>query len=525
MLNTINSKLIITISLVTVLIFGILSYMFINHQNQQLLSEVLRGANTFSETVTKSTRYDMLIDNREGVHRMIETIGNQPGIEKVRIFNKEGEIMFSTNKKEMGKFVDKKAEACYICHAEEKPIERLSTTERSRIFETESHRILAMVTPIYNEPDCYTSSCHIHPKEQRVLGVLDIGMSLADVDDDLSRNQIMLIFFTFIAIICVSLISSYIIHHLVTKPVKNLVGATKEIAMGNLDVNISVKTHDEISYLAKSFNRMTVDLKKSNEKIKSWNIELEKKVEERTNKLEIAKEQLIQSEKMSSMGVLASSIAHEINNPLQGILTYIKLMLKIVTADKVDQNKLDNFKEYLDLMGNEIGRCGDMVKNLLVFSRQSKLDVRLADLNSIIKNCLLLMGNKIKLQNIKVDLNLHENIPKICCDFKQIQQTLMAIIINATEAMPDGGTIKINTLCVNSNVEIDISDTGIGISDENLKNIFDPFFTTKEDSKSTGLGLFVSYGIIKEHKGTINVKSEIGKGTIFKITLPVKEIK
>jgi two-component system NtrC family sensor kinase len=523
MLKTINSRLILSIGLITVLIFGIFSYMVINLQNKQLIAEVFRGTSTFSDTVTRSTRYDMLLANREGVHRMIENIGKQSGVEVVRIFNKEGKIMFSTKKREMNTYVDKNAEACYICHAAEQPLERLSTVERSRIFQAGDHRVLAMVTPIYNEPDCYTASCHAHSKDQRVLGVLDIGMSLVDVDNELTRNQLLSIVFTLIAILCISSILALFINRLVTKPVRDLVTATEKVAQGNLDIEVAAKTGDEISLLAVSFNHMVEDLKKANEKIQSWNIELEKKVEERTLKLRLAREQLIQSEKMASMGVLASSVAHEINNPLQGILTYIKLMLKIVSGKEVESKRLGDFKSYLQLMGTEIERCGDMVKNLLVFSKQSKPVIGEADLNSIVKSCLRLLDNKIKLHNIEVDLTLPVQPPITYCDVKQIEQTLIALVINAIEAMPGGGKISITVRDIDKQeAEIMVADTGTGISKENLSHIFDPFFTTKEEARSTGLGLFVAYGIIKEHKGSIEVNSEVGKGTRFRIRLPIR---
>ena len=212
--KSINSKIILSISVVTALIFGLFSYIFIDHLSKQLIAEVHRGASIFSNTVTRSTRYDMLLDNRDGVHRMIETIGKQEGIEVVRIFNKDGHIMFSTNKEEMNDYVDKNAEECYICHATEKPLERISTSERSRIFSVGKdgdHRVLSMITPIYNEPDCYNSACHAHSEDQRVLGVLDIGMSLCAVDAELDRNRNLIILFTLIAIICVSSMLGYFI--------------------------------------------------------------------------------------------------------------------------------------------------------------------------------------------------------------------------------------------------------------------------------------------------------------------------
>ncbi len=522
MFKSINSKLILAIGVFSGVITVVFFFVFLKHQNKQLISEVFRGASIFSDTVFRSTRYDMLVGNRQGVHRMIETIGQQEGIDFVRIFNKEGKIMFSTNKAEIQNYVDKNAEACYICHAAEKPLERLTTTERSRIFQGRAHRVLAMITPIYNEPDCYRSSCHAHSPDQQVLGVLDIGMSLVEVDNELRRNSLTIIIFSVIMILCVASILTFLVHRMVIKPVKQLVQATRKVANGDLDVSITPRTRDEIGHLAKSFDRMIQDLKKAHQEISSWNIELEKKVEERTWKLQMAKEQLLQSEKMASLGVLASSVAHEINNPLQGILNYIKLMLKIISKNKANSDRLQDFKSYLHLMGDEIERLGDMVKNLLVFSRQSKPEIRKADVNAIIRNSLVLLENKVRLQNIEVNLDLQEEISSIYCDFNQIQQTMLALIINAIEAMPEGGKIFTATRCLeDGGVEVTIRDTGAGIPREHLKNIFDPFFTTKESAKSTGLGLFVAYGIIQDHNGTIEVDSEVGEGTTFRITLPV----
>lgn len=522
MLKTINSKLILFISFITVFIFGVFSYIFITHQDKQLMAEVYRGADIFSDTVTRGTRYDMLKNDREDMHRMIEDIGKQPGVEMVRIFNKQGNIMFSSNKKEINHRVDKKAQACHTCHAGQKPRERLSPIERNRILQGKDHRTLAVITPIYNEPDCYNASCHAHPEEQTILGVLDIGMSLKDVDNKLQRNRTIFIIFALAAVLCLSSLLVLFIYSLVINRLKQLIHAAKKSAAGDLDVFLPVKAKDEIGFIALFFNSIIYDLKEANDEIQAWNIGLEKKLKEHIEKLNKTREQLIQSEKMASLGVLASSVAHEINNPMQGILTYIKLMQKIIKSEEIDQKRISDFKNYLQLMGNEIERCGDMVKNLLVFSKQTKLRIREANINTIIKNSLPLVENKIKLQNVRVDLDLQEDIPGIYCDTRQVQQTIIALLINAVEAMPTGGDIRITTRNLkNKHVEIAIADTGEGIAREKLKNIFDPFFTTKENAKSTGLGLFVAYGIIREHKGTIEVESEVGKGTVFHIKLPV----
>ncbi len=522
MIKSINFKLFVSIGLATIIIFSIFSYIFIGQHKKQHMADSFREISIFSELISRATRFNMPIGNRECIHRMMRIIGKQNGVELVRMFNRKGEIIFSTKNDEIGTFVDMNAESCNKCHMEAKPLRHLSESARMRMFHRDDHRVIARTTPIYNEPTCYTGSCHVHTKEEQVLGTLDIGLSLAAVDNEIRENQLILIIFTVVAIACFTCILALFLHRLVTNPVKQLVNGTQKVAQGNLDVEIPVKTKDEIGQLAVSFNHMLKDLKTANQEIQSWNLELEKKVEERTKKLTLARAKLIQSEKMASMGILASSVAHEINNPLQGILTYIKLMLKVISGEEVDKKRLEDFKNYLQLMGNEIERCGDMVKNLLVFSKQTKLNIQESDINSIIKNSLLLVENKIKLQDIAVELALAEKLPKIYCDVKQIQQTLIALYINAVEAMPEGGTLKITAREIDKDhVEIVISDSGIGIPPEKLKNIFDPFFTTKEEAKSTGLGLFVAYGIIKEHKGTIEAHSEVGKGTQFHIKLPV----
>lgn len=526
MLRTVNSKIILSMSFIAVLILGIYSYIVITHQNKQFTTEVFRGAGMVSDTISRSTRSDMLRTDREGLNCKIESIGKQPGVEQIRLFNKQGKIVFSTNKNEINNCVDKSSEACSICHIvqAQEPRQRISFSERTRIIQGKDHRTLAVIAPIYNEPGCYNASCHVHTREQGVLGVLDIWLSLENVDNNLKRNRIILIIFTLAAILCLSSISVLFIYKLVVKRLKQLIHAAKKVDLDNLDVILPVKTKDEIGFIALFFNGIIHDLKVANNEIQAWNIGLEKKLKEHIEKLNKTREQLIQSEKMASMGILASSVAHEINNPLQGILTYIKLMQKIISGkdEKINENQLVNFEHYLQLMGNEIERCGDMVKNLLVFSKQSKLEIREANVNDIIRSCLRLLENKFKIHNIEIDMKLQKDILNIYCDIKQIEQTFIALIINSIEAMLGGGKISISTRSLNNRqVEVTIADSGEGISKENLKNIFDPFFTTKDEAKSTGLGLFVAYGIIREHKGTIEVESESGKGTEFRINLPV----
>lgn len=523
-MKSINTKLYISIGLATVIIFGVVGYVFIRQQTREHTQIAFSKAKSYSELIVRATQFNMPIGNRECSHRMMNNVGRQEGVTLVRMYDKKGQIVFSTNKTEIGRLMNMKTESCNDCHQSPEALMDSNAAPRSRIFRQDDHRVLAMTTPIANEPSCYTASCHAHTSEPGLLGILDIGMSLAQVDTEIRRNSLIFSMFTIIAIAVFSAIIAFLIHRLVSRPVKEIVEITRDIAGGNLEVEVPVDSHDEIGQLAVSLNHMVTDLKTANQEIQSWNTQLEQKVRERSEKLRLAREQLVQSEKMASMGVLASSVAHEINNPLQGILTYIKLMLKGLSGEgTVDQKKLDTFRDYLGLMGSEIERCGDMVKNLLVFSKQTKLNLQEAHINNVIENSLQLLENKIKLQGVEVVREFMTDLPATYCDVKQIQQTIMAIIINALEAMPGGGTLTLGSRRIDDDrLEVFITDTGEGIPAETLKNIFDPFFTTKHSVKSTGLGLFVAYGIVKEHKGTIGAESETGRGTTFRITLPLK---
>ena len=233
---------------------------------------------------------------------------------------------------------------------------------------------------------------------------------------------------------------------------------------------------------------------------------------------------LLHQDKMISLGRLAASVVHEINNPLAGILNYVRLMIKILKRGVFEQEQAQKFQGYLSLVEREVDRCSKIVSNLLAFSRKSKMALGEMFINDLLEKCILLSQHKLTLQNIKIRKDFGADLPKVLGDFNQIQQCIINLIFNAIDAMPEGGTLAI----VSSHdpkmniVEIRVEDSGCGILKEDLPNIFDPFFTTKIEGKGLGLGLSTVYGIIDRHKGTIAVRSESGKGTVFTMKIPVK---
>ena len=349
--------------------------------------------------------------------------------------------------------------------------------------------------------------------EGRIIGILYVGMLEKPYVD--LRNTVMTKF-TFMAGIC--LIALFIIIFFIisgiTKPLQNMVLATDRIAQGNLNHKVSVSYHDEVGQLADSFNRMTEDLKKANEKLIIWGKTLEKRVGERTRELRNTQDSLIQSEKMASLGKMAAGVAHEINNPLTSILINTHLMLEQTLEDSP-------FQENLRLIADETARCSTIVKGLLEFSRQHPPLKDPSDLTELLRRTVKLLENQVAFQNIQIERNFQYNLPPVCIDKGQIKQVIWNLMINAAEAMPNGGKLTISSrfLPKTNQVEITFADTGIGIPKKNLNKLFDPFYTTK--NSGTGLGLAVSYGIINQHNGKIDVKSIPGQGSIFSLVFPV----
>jgi two-component system NtrC family sensor kinase len=255
-------------------------------------------------------------------------------------------------------------------------------------------------------------------------------------------------------------------------------------------------------------------------KVEGVQAEIEERVRRKTAELEKIHKTLLSSEKMASIGKLAATVAHEINNPLFGILTYAHLTLRSV--QKMEFEGRDEMAEQLQTIERESKRCGELVKSLLTFSRQAPSQREPQDLNTVVHRAVQLVKHKLDMQNIELKESLAEGLPAVDCDGNQIQQVILVLMVNAAEAMPKGGTLEVTTEfdAAGEQGVVRVKDTGSGIPPDVLPRIFDPFFTTKEDQNRTGLGLAVAAGIIEQHAGEITVRSEPGAGTEFRVALP-----
>jgi two-component system NtrC family sensor kinase len=523
-LQTLSTKLIVLLLLVMTFVYALSTYVSIQVQTSHLMDNVLQSANRTSDIIKSSTHYSMMLNRKEDLYQIIQTIAAEPGIEGIRIYNKKGEIIFSSQSSEIGTSVDMKGEACYACHSQEKPIESLPYENRTRIFTASTgHRILGLINPIRNEEDCYTAPCHAHPTSKTVLGVLDVKMSLKQIDANLAESKWHMVLSALGTVLIIGVVSAGFINRVVRHPVRKLIEGTKQVSNGNLEFRISTDSKDELGDLASSFNKMSADLKEAYSEIKRWSETLEVKVRQKTEELQKVQTHIILMEKMASLGQLSATVAHELNNPLEGVLTYTKLLKKKLENRRLSDAELEGMIGQLTFIADETVRCGNIVKNLLLFSRTESAGFKPENINSILEKCVRLVEHHLEMHNIVLKKQFGQDVPLILCDANQLQQAFLAITMNAVEAMPGGGTLTLQTSQRQGEeaVEVNIIDTGVGIPAEILPRIFEPFFTTKSGGKGVGLGLSVAYGIVKRHDGRISVDSEVSRGTTFTIVLPI----
>lgn len=521
--HSLSAKLIALLLGAMLLVFALLGFLNIRLHKRHLEATTIGAAERISDLIKHSTNYHMLRNDRAAMYELIHTLGNEPGIVHLRIIDQNGQISFSSDTREIDQFVDKSAEACYGCHAQAQPLAHLDRPDRLRTFRANGSRILGVITPIENQPSCYNAECHYHPASQKVLGVLDTDMSLARADADVKQGVWHMLLYTLLAVLGVSLLIWVFVMRVVGRPIQTLRAATDKLKSGDLGYQIEPASQDEIGELAGSFNQMSLQLREANEEITAWAHTLEERVEQKSAELQRAHDQILHVEKMATIGKMAAVVAHEVNNPLAGILTYAKLMRKWVDRRAFSEEKLKEYEQCLDMIAAESRRCGDLVKNLLTFSRTSPMNLVWTDVNQVVSRCTFLIQHQLDHSGVQLQKELAADIPPVHCDPAQIEQVLLALSMNAIDAMPRGGNLWLRTrsLPQSSQVELQVRDDGTGMTEEVRTNLFEPFVTTKPEGKGVGLGLAISRSIIERHHGNIQVESELGRGTTFYIFLPV----
>ncbi len=517
-------RLAVALSLGTLALLAAASIWNLQLQRQHLTRMVERRAASIVDIMAASTRQSMLENDASELRRQLSRFAAVPDIERVRVFDKQGQIRHSSDGGEVGRMVDLNAEQCISCHAADQPLVHLDIDDRSRIFERPGQgRVIGVILPIANEASCYGGPCHAHSAQQTILGVLDVQLSLASVDRSIRTSERQLLFGMVGTGLAVLALAWLLVWRFVLRPVGALTAAAPKVAGGDFATRVPARRRDELGELAESFNRMAAELGATHAELEDWGRTLEQRVDAKSAELAQAHQQMIQVEKMASLGKLAAIVAHELNNPLAGVATYAKLLQRRVAeveSAPAAEGESD-FRRILHLIETEALRCGNIVKNLLLFSRTPTAVMADAELAPIVERVALLVQHQADLREIELVRDLPAGLPRVPCDAAQIQQMLLALVMNALEATPQGGRVAIGARARDGRMLLAVSDTGRGIPPEVLPQIFEPFFTTKEAGAGVGLGLAVVYGIVERHGGHVSVASEPGGGTTFTVDLPL----
>lgn len=523
-------KLIFSLTILIVAISGISGYLNLRSQKKQLVETMILGADQLSRSITGATWHAMLDDDRKAAYQIMQVIADKQGVDRIRMYNREGRMVFSTDPREQHTVAISTSEVCASCHS--KDAIRNSPTEDARVRYAKSPdgvKTINMVAPIYNEPSCSNAACHAHRASTKVLGVVDVALRLDPVQKQTRAMTLQTVGWTLFEVGIGAAFVILFTKRFVATPIRDLIAGTKAVSEMELDRPINIgaaRRSQEIDELVDSFNRMRERVKVSVAELNDMQATLESKVEERTQQLKAAQKKLIQSDRLATLGQLAASVAHEINNPISGVLNLSMLLERLMGTGSFPVGREAEFRKYLGMISTETARVGRIVSDLLAFSRRSKPQRAPADLNKLVRTTIGLADHKLKLISAEIVLDLQESLPLVECDSSQIQQVILNLVMNGAQAMqPQGGgrlTIRTRLIPQDESVELTVQDTGEGIAPENLSKIFDPFFTTKAEGKGVGLGLAVLYGIVKAHEGEVEVVSQRNQGTTFTVSLPLK---
>jgi len=526
--SSIYSRVVYIITISSVILFVSFGVIFRSVYEQNLNTVIRQNGNNVGSIVEGSLYHSMLENDKSTLQSTLDLINTMSGIDEVNMYDHRDSLVYSSFTTDTTAHSDPN---CITCHdnlqsmfpREEKSYRIIDVKSACDMNNNDnSQRHLLIRSPILNEKSCYTSSCHAHSETDRVLGSLIIKMPLEDLDKTVEMSSSKFFILATIITVLLSFIMIIFTRKKIKDPLNEIIKASLAVANGNKNTRLKIRANelDDMRMVSQAFNDMLDNLQSATEELQNWSQQLEYKVQKKSEELGAAQNELIHIERIASLGKLSSSVAHELNNPLSGILVYTKLIHKQLSNPELDASKKDSMLRHLKLIENETKRCGEIVKGLLDFSRKEQEDFESKHLHKILNETFELMTHPIRIANINFLTDFKAKTDVIFCSPNQIKQACIALIVNASEAVLDNGEIVISTSNPdNDSIKIDITDNGIGIPADDLPHIFEPFFSTKQDTSGIGLGLAIVHGIIKSHNGHIDVKSELGKGTTMSVIL------
>ncbi|MEN8227577.1 MAG: ATP-binding protein [Bacteroidota bacterium] len=519
-------KVIALLALFLFLSFGII---FRTINKEYMENTIQQNGNNVVMLVEGALYEHMLENNKMALRHTLDIIHRMPGIEDVNMYDVQNNLAHSSSDKDSGYYHNAN---CKDCHTNintmfprtEKSFKIINMDSECEMSEKHSNfRLLMIRTPILNEPSCFTNECHAHQESDEVLGSLVIRIPLEELDANLNKS------FVLAGLTTLILVSFLLIftRRKIKKPLKGIIKASEAVAQGDKNTRLDIQSNqlNDVRMVSTAFNKMLDNLQAATNELENWSQQLEYKVQKKSEEMSEMQNELIHIERIASLGKLSSSVAHEINNPLSGVLTYTKLVHKHILKLELDDDERESLSKYLRVIEDETKRCGDIVKGLLDFSRSDRLDFKTYHLHMLLRETYKLVEHQMKIENIIFQTDFAATKDLILCNGNQIKQAGIAILLNASEAVLENGIIQIKTSNPDENhIKLEITDNGLGIAPDDIPHIFEPFFSTKEKASGIGLGLAIVHGIVQNHNGKIDVDSELGKGTALSITFPVTKL-
>jgi two-component system NtrC family sensor kinase len=530
--SSIYSRVVLIIALLSLFILAAYSVIFKTVKEQYLSTVIHQNGINVASIIEGALFHSMLDNDKSKLIGTLDVINTLNGIDEVNLYNEYDSLVYSSFSSDAQHY---NQSDCILCHTrlsnlfpnEGKSFRIISVESACSMYKTDnSMRYLLIRSPIMNQTSCYTASCHAHGKDDTILGSLIIKLPLNEFDQTVSLITRRYFTMAILATLLFSILLLLFTWKNIKKPLSALVDASSAVSSGKTDTRLEIQAGqtEEIRLVSQAFNQMLDKLQTAKMEIENWSKQLEYKVQRKSEELSSVQNELIQIERIASLGKLSASVAHELNNPLSGILVYSKLIVKQLQYTEFDPQRKEAIMRHLNFIESETKRCGDIVKGLLDFSRKDTADYGPNRLNEILASTADLMRHQLKISGIAFYTRFDATKDVIRCSPNQIKQACLAMLVNAFEAIlpGTGGEITIVSLNPDENhIQFDISDTGQGMNKEIIAHIFEPFFSTKHEASGIGLGLAIVHGIITSHNGKIKVASEPGVGTTFSITLPL----
>lgn len=528
--STIYSRVILSIGLMTIFLFISFGLIYQSVHEKQLNEIILQSGDNVGSIVEGAMYHSMLENNKSELYNIIDVINTLHNIDEVNLYDHNHDLVYGT----FSLYDDNSNPDCKSCHAQMDTL--FPRTEKAYyIFDehsqcesniTDKNRQLLIRTPIMNEPSCSTAECHAHNPEDDILGSIIIKMPLEQLDTSVNKSSIDFYVMAIISSVILLGLLILLTTQKIKKPLNALLNASISVASGELNTRIDIGNDqlDDMRLVAVTFNTMLDNLQQATVELENWSQQLEYKVQKKTEELRSAQSELIQLERIASLGKLSASVAHELNNPLSGILIYTKLIYKQLSNIELYASKKESILKHLSLIESETKRCGEIVRGMLDFSRKDQGNMTETHLHRVLTETYELMAHPVRINGISFLTDFKATNDFVKCGANQIKQACVALIMNASEAINENGEIILRTVNPDDKtLRIEIIDNGSGINEEVLPHIFEPFYTTKQGVSGNGLGLAIVHGIVQRHNGKIEVLSKIGEGTTIAIILPLSK--